>query len=184
MYILAFHQVSPSFLSYLSSFGDSELPLDYSMTGFQSEDDLGASGDAVLEFEKLGRSGYEIRTSYIIRSVECDDSESEDTHKGKLSRWKIRQTAVYHSYDMVSGRAFWITVKANRLMMERITEASSELPALKATSLEGTESGFSATLATHLIYLDWCDNRWRQYINDVEIELRGILTNRTLNSQP
>lgn len=139
------------------------------MTGFLSEDSLAVAKDDALNIPELGRSGRELRVSYLLRSVE---RTSED---GDGWPWRIRQMAVYHSFDFVTGRALWINVKANDLMKETITEAVTELPELKASSLDDLESKFEATLATHLIFLEWCDGNWRSCINDFEADLSKIL---------
>ena len=189
-YTLTFHQVAPSFLDYVSSFGDTKDPLDFSMTAFQAEDSLGAAEEDRLNIPRIGRSGYEIRHSYILRSVESsddddddeDDDDDDDVDKNgggggeeKPWPWRIRQTAVYHCFDVATGRAFWLTIKANDMMKKRITEAASTLPPLRASLLGDHRRGFAASLATHLIFLEWTDENWRQCINDIEGELRKIL---------
>ncbi|KAH6869672.1 hypothetical protein B0T10DRAFT_418216 [Thelonectria olida] len=171
VYALTFHQVSPFFLDYVYSFGDTVTPLDYSMIGFQSEDSLAVADDQVLEISKLGRSGRELRLCYLLRSAE----KSQIDTSGRWP-WAIRQMTVYHSFDLVTGRSLWLTIKANSLMRDAITEASAELPALSPRSLEDTAGSFAATLATHLVFLGWCDENWRYCINDAEYALRTILT--------
>ncbi len=176
MYLLAFHQAAPTFLDYLSSFGDTEFPLDYSMTGFQFEDSLNIAREDALCIPKLGRSGHEFRNSYIIRSVERSDYGDDDgNNEDKPWPWHIRQTAVYHSFDVVTGQAFWLTAKANDMMRERVCEAADGLPALQAPLLEDCGNGFAATLETHMIFLAWCDENWRPCINEIESELKQIL---------
>ncbi|KAI5464962.1 hypothetical protein BGZ63DRAFT_421949 [Mariannaea sp. PMI_226] len=171
-YVLTFHQVAPSFLDYLHSFGDTENPLDYSWIDFQSEDSLGVAKSEALEIPKLGRSGRELRVSYLLRSVE----RSEDRHGDRQWAWKVRQMAVYHSFDLVNGRAFWLHIKANGYMKDTITDAVTEIPELRGTSLNDVASAFAATLATHTLILDWCDYNWRECINDAGDALRTIIT--------
>ncbi|KAH7175263.1 hypothetical protein EDB81DRAFT_769547 [Dactylonectria macrodidyma] len=173
--ILAFHQISPSFLDYVHSFGQSELPKDYSMTGFFSEDSLAISEDDTLKIPELGRSGRELRVSYLLRSVELTSEEDDGNNAEKKWPWRVRQMAIYHSFDFVTGRALWLNIKTNSLMKETITEAVVELPELKASSLGNLASRFEATLATHLIFADWCDSNWRCCINDFEADLSKIL---------
>lgn len=170
-YTFAFHQISPCFLHYVYSFGSTDDALDYSMTGFQWEDSLGAAEDELLEIPKLGRSGREIRVSYLLRSVE----RSGGGVNADPSSWTIRQMAVYHSFDLATGRAFWLNIKGNNLMRETIHEASEELPELRASSLEDLAGAFKGTLAIHLLLLEWCDGNWRHCINDTEEALKKII---------
>ncbi|KAF7552111.1 hypothetical protein G7Z17_g4548 [Cylindrodendrum hubeiense] len=173
--ILAFHQISPSFLDFVYSFGYTTLPKDYSMTGFLSEDTLDVAKDDALNIPRLGRSGCEHRVSYLLRSVERTEEEDDSDTTEKKWPWRVRQMAVYHSFDFVTGRSLWLNIKANDLMKESITEAVTDLPELKASSIEDLGGGFNATLTTHLIFLEWCDSNWRRCINDFEKDLSAIL---------
>ncbi|KAH7157257.1 hypothetical protein B0J13DRAFT_435115 [Dactylonectria estremocensis] len=163
------------FLEYVHSFGLSELPKDYSMTGFFSEDSLAIAHDDVLKIPELGRSGRELRVSYLLRSVELTSEEDDENIGEKKWPWRVRQMAVYHSFDFVTGRALWLNLKANSLMKETITDAVAELPELKTSSLGSLPSKFEATLATHLIFADWCDSNWRSCINEFESDLCKVL---------
>ncbi|CAM1509883.1 Fc.00g002180.m01.CDS01 [Cosmosporella sp. VM-42] len=165
--IATFHQIVPGFLEYVSSFGDSSEPLDYCMTGFHSEDTLGAATDNVLNIPKLDRSGCEHKLQYLLRSVERSSDIDEP--------WKVRQMAVYHTFDFLTGRAFWMNIKANDLMKERVKEATSQFPELTPNAIGELTASFTGTLTTHLIHLEWCDENWRECINDAESKIRKIL---------
>jgi hypothetical protein len=87
--------------------------------------------------------------------------------------WSIRQTAVYHSLDVVTGNAFWIIMKGDELIKERIeaaTEPSGMSIQLDDPNFQG--SPFTASLATHMIICDWCSESWRWYISYLEETLR------------
>ncbi|KAJ3526326.1 hypothetical protein NM208_g11245 [Fusarium decemcellulare] len=167
-YTLSFYQVPPSFLDFVSSFGSTSEPLDCLMTGFHSDDTLSTFNDSLLEIPKLGRSGLEHRMQYLLRSVEPSTDDGE-------VKWNVRQMAVYHSYDFVEGRMLWINVKTNSLMRDRIQEATTELPMLRSGATNDVPKSFVATLATHIIHLEWCDNHWRQCINDMERKIQAVL---------
>ncbi|WZH40683.1 hypothetical protein QYS62_001621 [Fusarium acuminatum] len=143
------------------------------MTGFSGLDTLDESNDSILQIPRLGRSGCEHSTQYLLRSVEIDKGPT------KKPVWKIRQMAVHHQYDFITGKSFWLNIKTNDLMQERIKEAIADDPSLGSTPADGLAKSFSATLLTHLIHLQWCDDSWRQCINDFEKEVRDVLEKAT-----
>ncbi|KAF4460055.1 serine threonine kinase [Fusarium albosuccineum] len=168
-HILSFHQVPPSFLDFVSSFGSTHYPTDYHMTGFHCDDTLDVPESNLLSISKLGRSGREHRMQYLLRSVE------RDTGPDGSKRWNIRQMAVHHAYDLSTGKALWINIKANNVMEERIKEATADFPSLGSAAMKDLPKSFAATLATHLIHLEWCDEEWRHCINDAESKIRDAL---------
>jgi hypothetical protein len=165
--------VDPHFLDYVTSFGETERPLDYSMTGFHANDTLHIPDDRVLEISRLGRSGKDIQISYILRSVERSESYEQDL-KDKKWPWKIRQMAVHHTFDVKTGRAFWMTVKANDLLQNRIKESPSLSPPI-STEPANAAMQFSSMLETQLIFLMWADENWRHYINYMDEEIHDIM---------
>jgi hypothetical protein len=87
----------------------------------------------------------------------------------------MRQTAIYHSFDLENGRAMWLTVKANNEIRDRIKEGSESLEAMRASNSANPGSSFAACLITHLIVFDWCAENWRLYLDDIENDAREIL---------
>ncbi|RSL87372.1 hypothetical protein CDV31_016259 [Fusarium ambrosium] len=169
-YLCCFHQVDPRFLDFVSSFGATDEPLDYHMTGFSCHDSLDVADERLLEIPKLGRSGREFCVQYLLRSLERGSGLDNTT------TWNIRQMAVYHTFDLVTGKALWINIKANGLMENRIKEASTEFPALGSEAMNDLAGCFTATLETHMVHLEWCDEDWRACINDIERKIRTVLT--------
>ncbi|KAM0553303.1 hypothetical protein ACHAPJ_007316 [Fusarium lateritium] len=84
--------------------------------------------------------------------------------------------ATYHSFDFSNGKALWINIKTNKIMENRVKEAASQLPALAPGAMDSCAGSFAATLATHLLHIEWCDENWRRCINDFEKEIREILS--------
>ena len=84
--------------------------------------------------------------------------------------WSIRQTAIYHSFDLETGRALWINVKANQAIKDRIREATTKLPWYETGS---RSEAFSATLELHMLLCDWASEVWRWYIDDLENRLHA-----------
>ncbi|VTT72320.1 unnamed protein product [Fusarium fujikuroi] len=164
-----FYQVGASFVDFLSSFGVCEEPLDYHMTGFNSYDTLDAPEDKITKIPELGRSGREHTVQYLLRSIE------ESTGDGGQVVWNIRQMAVHHKYDFGQGKTFWLNIKTNSVMQERMKRVIAEETSLSSPAAKTLPGSFAATLLTHLVHLEWCDESWRKCINHFEIEIRKVL---------
>lgn len=168
-YLLSFHQVSPSFLELVFAFGKGTQPEDFHYTGFRHESFLNKAEAEVYAIYRLGRSGREIKQSYNLWSVEESSSE------GGTQPWSIRQTAVYHSFDLDAGRAFWINIKANNVLKSRTTAETASLNRLCAHTISDPGRCFAATLTTHLIHFEWCRENWRMYLSSLKKRLDDIL---------
>ncbi|KAF2204801.1 hypothetical protein GQ43DRAFT_428635 [Delitschia confertaspora ATCC 74209] len=158
-FLLTYHQVMPAFLDFIFPFGEQEYEQDFHFCGFREENHLD-NGLQGLLIPELGRSGCELRLCYNLRSVERSGST-----------WSIRQTAVYHSFDLENGHSLWITVKGNNCIKDRITESLSPL---KKPKFQTRDVAFSASLVTHLLMCDWAGENWRWYINDLEHDLQKL----------
>ncbi|KAK7746980.1 hypothetical protein SLS53_002168 [Cytospora paraplurivora] len=119
-----------------------------------------------MQIAEIGRSNWHLRHCYKLHGVEISDFDQ---------KWTVRQTAVYHSFDMQEGRAFWLTVKANEEIRERVKDGSESLEALKASNLNSLALSFISCLKTHLITLDWCVEGWRWQIGAIETGVRDVL---------
>jgi len=172
-FALTYYQVMPSFLDFVFPFGHQHFAEDFHFSGFREDTRLLPSDEA-LKILDLGRSGREVRLCYSLKSVEPNDFKTEWP-------WAVRQVAVYHSFDLETGKAFWIVIKGGHLIRDRVKSAtdpaSTGAPDLKSSL--STSSLFAATLGTHLILCDWCDEEWRWYLNYVENRLQDA-TRRAL----
>ncbi|KXH49026.1 hypothetical protein CNYM01_10819 [Colletotrichum nymphaeae SA-01] len=173
--VCSYHQVNPAFLEPAHAFGRQEEPLDLCLAQFKGCDTLSCPAESSPELPKLGRSGREIQLSYLLRSVESSESGNG------VWNWQIRQVANYHSFDVKTGRAFWFTIKADDTFEDRIKKISPllRIPAKTETQDEDVSLYLQASLATHLVYLSWCDENWRQFINETEAGIRTIVTPAT-----
>jgi hypothetical protein len=156
--ILSHHQVSASFLDFVFTF----RPRDESetLTAFRHENFLDNSNSRYA-IPHLGRSGIRLQHCFNLVSVEYDQGQDEWP-------WPLRQTAMYHSFDLVEGKAFWISLKGNKVVRERITQATSTHSQLMPGTLTTPEQKFVATLVTHLILFNWCVENWPRYIDFLE----------------
>ncbi|KAH7356218.1 hypothetical protein BKA66DRAFT_250388 [Pyrenochaeta sp. MPI-SDFR-AT-0127] len=166
--LFTYHQVMAPFLDFVFPFGKQLYPQDFHFSGFREESRFTSVGNE-QRIPELGRSGLGLRLCYNLRSVERSADVTD-------LPWSIRQTAVYHEFDTETGRAVWIIVKGNKLIRNRMKEASASPDSASKSS---RSSGFSASLAAHLLLCDWSGENWRWYLNDLEDQLQ-VLTRDVL----
>ena len=155
-----------AFLDFVFPFGMQEHPQDFYFSGLREESRL-QSPPRGLVVPELGRSGRELRMCYNLKSVEVSSSSREWP-------WSIRQTAAYHSFDVETGKSFWVVVKGSELIKTRIKAASSK-GSTDSTNLKSFDSmaqAFTSSMATHLVLCDWCNEEWRWYLNYLEKRLQ------------
>jgi hypothetical protein len=163
---MTYHQVMPSFLDFMLSYGRHQHAQDFHFSGLRHESRL-AIAESGFKVPELGRSGRRIQLCYSFRSVEPSPKQANWP-------WSVRQTATYHSFDLESGQSTWIVVKGNELMRERLTSATRapNLPNLR--SFRTLKDSMCSALATHLIFCDWSAENWRWYVNFLEEEVQAI----------
>ncbi|KAI1417322.1 hypothetical protein F5Y13DRAFT_83130 [Hypoxylon sp. FL1857] len=168
-YLLSYHQVMPHFLDLLFTCGRQEKLQDFHYTAFRHENRL-QKGDLNLKdkskAELVGRSDRKIQHCYNLHSV-------ERTRSGR--GWSIRQTVVYHSFNIETGESFWIFIKGNDIIEKRIIKATNSRRSMDMTpsSHQTLTGSFSASLVAHTHIMEWCGELWRWYINEVEDRLRS-----------
>ena len=163
--VLTYHQVLPSFLDFLFPFGHQQYAQDFHFAGFKYEDRF-SDVDNGLRIPELGWSGRDYQFCYNLRSIEPSKGEPEWP-------WSIRQSAMYHSFDVETGRANWINLKGNELLKRRIRSATGS-PGPSETSCSGTvDRAFVSTLAIHLVMCEWSGENWRWYVNFLEESLQA-----------
>ncbi|KAL9630915.1 MAG: hypothetical protein Q9164_006175 [Protoblastenia rupestris] len=161
----------PAFLDFIFAFGKQDYPQGFYFSGFRYQIRL-ADSQSGLQLPDLGWSGRDYRLCYMLKSVERSQGGGEP--------WSIRQTAVHHSFDVETGRASWIIVKANQLLQDRIKSATGSRGLPEVCSFQSVDRAFASTLATHLILCDCSGENWRWYINFLEDEFQAM-TRRTLS---
>lgn len=171
---LTYHQVMPAYLDFIFPFGEQEYPQDFHFAGLRSETWLNEL-DSARAIPELGRSGRTLQLCYSLKSVESSKSE-------RNCPWSVRQTAIYHSFDVITGRTVWMIVKGNQLISRRIISATQERERSDLRSFGSCSEAFTASLGSHLIFCDWAADNWRWYINFLEEELQRI-TRKTLQAR-
>jgi hypothetical protein len=171
MFAFTYHQVMAAFIDFVFPFGKQDSPQDFHFSGLRHEVHLSPDMKA-LRLVELGRSGKDFRMCYNLKSVEPSPSQPHWP-------WSIRQSAVYHSFDVGTGRAFWTIIKGNELLNRRIKEATKSLSHGDLSLVRLLSLAFSASLDSHLIIIDWCSESWRWYINYLD-EAQESTTRRAL----
>ncbi|KAK3687788.1 hypothetical protein B0T22DRAFT_458015 [Podospora appendiculata] len=173
VYVMSFLQVMAPFMDLLFGFGRPPAGgggKEFHYTSFRHENFLGALQAAQAAIPRLGRSGREIRQCYNLWSA-----EEADANDGG-SPWRIRQTAIFHSFDVEEGgRSVWVNISANDEMRDRVVDATKHCEDLRPASLHDLCGSFAATLTTHVIAFEWCGENWRRYIGSIESNLRSVL---------
>lgn len=160
--LLTYHQVTACVLDQLLSYGYREDEQDFSACGFRGEVRLSPK-DKGLVLPELDRSGRSFQISFTLRTMESD-----------RSKWKMRQTSTYHSFDVVTGNAFWLVLKADDTMRERIRTVTKGSGARQMTSLGTAAQCLKSAMALHLIMCDWAGENWRGFIGQMEQEVRRL----------
>lgn len=163
-YLLSHHQVMPSFLDFCFKFNSREDPI--CTTLYRQEDFIGEQ-HVGQELMYLGRSGTRIQ--YAFNILGFDDEKTADGYD-----WTLRQTTVYHSFDLKLSKSFWIIVKGNGLMRERIMSSYPESPEANVKATNTPAEAFTASLRTHSLIFEWCTDLWSEYIDALEFRSKKL----------
>ncbi|KAK2616532.1 hypothetical protein QQS21_000575 [Conoideocrella luteorostrata] len=153
-YLFSYHQVMPSFLDFCFELRSREDPL--STTLFRQEDYIGQRYVGT-SLEHLGRSGTRLQHAFNILGF--DEKSSHDYN------WPLRYITVYHSFDIKLGRSFWIIIKGDGAMKERITTSTRKSQKEDPCAMKTPTGAFVASLRAHLLILEWCTHHWNDYID-------------------
>lgn len=113
---------------------------------------------------QLGRSGQDYHMCFNLKSV-------ERTFTNSHMPWSLRQIVVYHSYDTLTGQAFWIILKGNSAMKDDLEKSVPRRQQQDQDSYSTLIQSFSATIQVLLEVCQWTRQGWRWYINHLETRL-------------
>lgn len=167
------HRVSAEYIDMLFSFGEPVQELvHFHQPRCHLEIGPPLSGaDRPWQALVFEASGYEMRNSYKLSAME---SASGDTTG---ESWSMRQMAVYHSFDLDSGRTFTMTAKANN------NQICERIKSIGEGAVPRTLPGrFVASMETQLLGFGWCVEGWESYISTLERKIRQ--TSRKLSGIP
>lgn len=172
--VTSYHQIMPSFLDFLFSFGAQHHAKDFYYIGFRHNTHL-SGPEKVVAIPELGRSDRRLQLCYSLRSVESSPSQEKWP-------WSIRGTATHHAFDFETGRSSWMIVKGEggASMKERIKTETDSSKGIIFRNFDECDQAFSSTMSTHLLLCNWSVENWRWYINYIEQEVQ-IITRKTLS---
>lgn len=175
-YIATYQEMSPDFLKLMHSLGKQIRPAQSEHFGrFFDELHIKEPSEqrGPLTIPSFNRSGNELRCFYQLNGIEPGESDEHGVRE-----WSVRQTTVYHSFDMNKPRQFWMTIKANSQMRQRFEEKNTSEASgdpLQAMEIQKLDRAFSSSVSSHLLHLEWCAEGWRWHIDEQEIKLRQII---------
>lgn len=161
--LLTHHQVMPSFLDLVLAFNPSSKPPSHAM--FKHENYL-ERDSAQFVVPGRARSGRQIQCAFNLLSVEPADAPNEG------NPWPLRQTALCHTFDVVSGQSLFIVLKADTNILQRIHQEALKNPEMQPSSFLEAGNSFAATLLVQLIVVEWCAENWADYIEYFETKVR------------
>ncbi|RSL49750.1 hypothetical protein CEP54_012280 [Fusarium duplospermum] len=161
-YLFTHHQIMARFLDFTCTFRLRETP--HSFTHFRNEDYLGKQ-HYQPGLSGMGRSGIRIQHCFNVLGIERSRDKKQ---------WLLRQTAAYHSYDLVEGRALWVVLKGDNTMRDRLESATAGSAKKGDSSSHSADDSFTQTLTDHLLIAQWCGENWESYAESLEEEYRSI----------
>ncbi|KAK9796179.1 hypothetical protein SCARD494_04528 [Seiridium cardinale] len=161
--LLTHHQVMPSFLDLVLAFKPRSKPITHAM--FRNESYL-QEDSPKFALPGFGRSGHQVQSAFSLLSVEQSDAPNE------LNPWPLRQTALYHSFDVASGQTLFIVLKADTNILKRINQETLKNAEMQPSSFVVAEKSFTATLLVQLMVIEWCAENWSDYIEHFEEKVR------------
>lgn len=166
MYMLSmtYLQVLPMFLDFMFPFGEQQYPHDPYFSEFRSEDRVSEAVKG-MEIRELGRSGKDISLCYSLKSVEKNGPRSSE-------KWSIRQTSIFHSFDIQSGHAVWIVVKGDELIKDRLEKTTASQEYIRNMNSGSVDRMLASVFAVHRVICEWAGENWRWYLNHIEEQVQ------------
>lgn len=163
--ILSYHQVMPSFIDLMASFGRG-APYDYQYCGFRSDIRLSMRNSA-LAVPRIKRSGQVLELCYSLRAVEPSTSLPNWP-------WSIKQLAVSHTIDVETGQSTWLVFKADDTIKDRIMSATRSASLPQVNAFQDANEALASSFGIHLILCQWAAEHWRWYVNFLEQKVQDI----------
>lgn len=165
--LLTYFQVMAGVVPMVASFG-CDAARDYQHCQLESAVRLQPPGSGIAVPE-LNRSGRMYEIAYVFRTVERSENVPG-------MPWQIKQTCIYHNFDVVTGLAVWIMIKGSDCLRRRLTDELSSSPAILPTprATERCAQAFGSTFNVQAMCADLSVENWRWYINFLEQEAQTM----------
>ncbi|CAJ2508545.1 Uu.00g135710.m01.CDS01 [Anthostomella pinea] len=162
--ILTYHQVMPNYIDFLLVYGAQEEDRELRFSGFRTRTTF-VNPEPGHIIPDLGRSGRQHEMCYNLKAV-----APREAGKTQLiqNRWKIRQAAIYHRFDLGTGSLLWIIADPREAVKGVIGEILPEGTAPRDFQFGTVAEAFSASLDTHILLAQWASDEWRWHIQSLE----------------
>ncbi|KAI9698088.1 MAG: hypothetical protein M1820_007596 [Bogoriella megaspora] len=158
-WLLSLYQVMPSYLDFMLCFGLHGNHRDLQFSGFREE--LWLSGTRMSA--QPGQSGWGFEICFNLKGV---SSVGEDVESPSLSKWSIRQAAIYLQFGVEQARSLWIITKGRLDLQQRFKQLTSNRS--KHASFNSPSECFRSSLEVHRMLCQWCLEDWQAYIRWLE----------------
>lgn len=170
--IMIYHQVMPSYLDFMLVFGAQSDPKDLRFSGFREQIRL-KTPTSHSAIPALGRSGRHYQLCYNLKSVQKKKKSEESI---TLDEWSIRQTAVYHQFDVDAGTSLWIVTKGGDDLLQQWEELTGPSGRPEDKQYRTANLAFGSCLSTHLLFCHWSTEDWRWYSQWLEEVLDHVVS--------
>ncbi|KAJ8127886.1 hypothetical protein O1611_g5750 [Lasiodiplodia mahajangana] len=164
--VLTYHQVMPAYLEFVMAFGSQDEAKDLGFSSFKTQVCL-APRVRLPEIQSLGRSGQQYQLCYNLKHIDMDE-------KGEFSL--IRQAAIHHQFDVVTGKALWIVTAGRFNLQQRFKSLTGKNANPRTKSFSNILECLESSLAAHAMFCSWSTENWRWYIKSLESTLRRVTT--------
>jgi hypothetical protein len=173
--ILTYHQVLPDYLLFLFAFGAQVDAHNTRHSGFREQTTL-KKAIPITQPDGLGRSNRQFKLCYNLKSVTCT---SPDTTSIENRQWAVRQGALCHQLDIVTGNALWILTKAGLDLKRQIQGMTGPAGRREDHTFGTIPACLQSSLAVHLLLANWASDGWSAYIEwleeVVELEVSNLM---------
>ncbi|KAI0425762.1 hypothetical protein F5Y09DRAFT_88918 [Xylaria sp. FL1042] len=168
--ILAYHQVMPTYIDFLLVYGAQEEDRELRYNAFRTRTTF-VNPEPGSIIPDLNRSGRQHEICYNLKAVAPKDPTKNQFIK---SRWRIRQSAVYHRLDLGTGSALWIIADPREAVKRVIGEILPEGLVPKTFHFDTFSESFNSSLDTHLAIAQWASDEWRWHLQSLEETIDNI----------
>ncbi|KAM7204656.1 hypothetical protein V8F20_003440 [Naviculisporaceae sp. PSN 640] len=165
--ILTYHQVMPNYIDFLLVYGAQEEDRELRYGGFRSRTVL-TDPHPGLVVPGLQRSGCQYEICFNLKAVSLKEENPKDPF---VRRWKVRQSAIYHRFDLKTGTALWIIGDPREAVKGIFGDVLPQGPVPRGFRFGTVVECFQSSLDTHLILAQWSSDEWRSHIQSLEASI-------------
>ncbi|KAI8624161.1 hypothetical protein F5Y19DRAFT_337129 [Xylariaceae sp. FL1651] len=162
--ILTYHQVMPTYIDFLLVYGAQEEDRELRFNSFRTRTTF-VNPEPGSIIPDLNRSGRQHEICYNLKAVAPKDAGKSQFVK---KRWKIRQSAIYHRFDLGTASALWIIADPREAVKGIIGEILPEGATPKLFQFSTLPESFNSSLNTHLALAQWASDEWRWHLQSLE----------------